>query len=79
MPKDLIVALKRKPKTRRSGMTIRDLCAESGMDELSARRRIRGLMDEGRIEVLRVPYMDISGRTQLVPAYRLLRKGPNRK
>lgn len=48
-----------------------DLITATGRGELSLSRDIRRLIEAGRVECVKVPYMRIDGTRVRVPAYRV--------
>ncbi len=54
-----------------AAMTVRQLCALTGRSEASTTRRIRALIDAGRVVCVRVPWIRIDGARTNVPAYKL--------
>lgn len=54
-----------------AAMTVRQLCALTGRSEASTTRRIRALIEAGRVVCVRVPWTRIDGARTNVPAYKL--------
>lgn len=54
-------------------MTTQELAKALDKHETAIRKRLRMLLEEGRLEVLRVRRVDLCGRMTRVPGYRLRR------
>ena len=54
-----------------AAMTVRQLCVITGRSEATTTRRIRALMEAGRVVCVRIPYTRIDGARTHIPAYKL--------
>ena len=52
-------------------MSIRELCALTGRSEVTTARRLRALMEAGRVVCVRIPWTRIDGAKTHIPAYKL--------
>jgi predicted transcriptional regulator len=60
------------PNVRPEGaFTVRELATAWGMEATTVQRRLRPLVAAGKMECVRVSLVDMSGRSQPSPAYRL--------
>lgn len=50
------------------------LCQRTGWSNSRVRAQLRELIQDGRVECIRVPYTNISGNRAMVPAYRVIRQ-----
>jgi hypothetical protein len=54
-----------------AAMTVRELCALTGRSEVTTARRLRTLIEAGRVVCVRIPWTRIDGAKTHVPAYKL--------
>ena len=54
-----------------AAMTVRELCALTGRSEATTTRRLRTLIEAGRVVCVRIPWTRIDGARTHVPAYKL--------
>ncbi len=54
-----------------AAMSIRELCALTGRSEVTTARRLRALMEAGRVVCVRIPWTRIDGAKTHIPAYKL--------
>ena len=54
-----------------AAMTVRELCTLTGRSEATTTRRLRALMEAGRVVCVRIPYTRIDGARTHIPAYKL--------
>jgi len=54
-----------------AAMSIRELCALTGRSEVTTARRLRALMEAGRVVCVRIPWTRIDGARTHIPAYKL--------
>jgi len=55
-----------------TAMTVRQLCEMTGRSEVTTTRRIRSLMEAGRVICVRIPFVRIDGVRTNIPAYKLV-------
>ena len=55
-----------------TAMTVRQLCEMTGRSEVTTTRRIRALMDAGRVVCVRISFVRIDGVRTNIPAYKLV-------
>lgn len=60
------------PGRPEGAFTTRELAAAWGIDTTTVQRRIKPLILTGRMECVRIIEIDIAGRPQQTPAYRLV-------
>ena len=56
-----------------AAMTVRELCNLTGRSEATTTRRLRTLIEAGRVVCVRIPWTRIDGARTHVPAYKLTR------
>lgn len=57
-------------------LTVREICAETGHNDRVIKDLLRRANNHGKLQVVKTPRMDLSGRFQMIPAYRIkLTKG----
>ena len=54
-----------------AAMTVRQLCALTGRSEVTTARRLRALIEAGRVVCVRIPFTRIDGARTHIPAYKL--------
>lgn len=54
-----------------AAMTVRQLCALTGRSEATTTRRLRALIEAGRVVCVRIPFTRIDGARTHIPAYKL--------
>ena len=54
-----------------AAMTVRQLCALTGRSEVTTTRRLRALIEAGRVVCVRIPFTRIDGARTHIPAYKL--------
>lgn len=54
-----------------AAMTVRELCTLTGRSEATTTRRLRALMEAGRVVCVRIPWTRIDGAKTHIPAYKL--------
>ncbi|HRP26669.1 hypothetical protein [Thauera sp.] len=54
-----------------AAMTVRKLCAITGYSEATTTRRLRALIEAGRVVCVRIPFTRIDGARTHIPAYKL--------
>ena len=54
-----------------AAMSIRELCALTGRSEVTTARRLRALMEAGRVVCVRILWTRIDGAKTHIPAYKL--------
>lgn len=54
-----------------AAVTVRELCAMTGRSEATTTRRLRALIEAGRVVCVRIPWTRIDGAQTRVPAYKL--------
>ena len=55
-----------------TAMTVRQLCEMTGRSEVTTTRRIRSLMEAGRVVCVRISFVRIDGVRTNIPAYKLV-------
>ena len=55
-----------------AAMTVRQLCEMTGRSEVTTTRRIRALMEAGRVVCVRISFVRIDGVRTNIPAYKLV-------
>jgi len=55
-----------------TAMTVRQLCEITGRSEVTTTRRIRALMEAGRVVCVRISFVRIDGVRTNIPAYKLV-------
>ena len=66
---ELITEFNRLKNRPSEGLTTRELAAQLGMHEKKVRQIIRVCIEQGMVTVTTKNVQDISGKTQVVPAY----------
>ncbi len=54
-----------------AAMTVRELCTLTGRSEVTTARRLRTLIEAGRVVCVRIPWTRIDGARTHIPAYKL--------
>jgi len=68
---EIVAALSRKANGSSGYQTVRQLVTRTGLSDTTIRTVLQRLHEEGRLEVKFVKRVNIIGRQQAIPAYRL--------